>query len=93
MSSSSKVKVVTPRDADGTQVWDFRCPYPFGCGQDEPFSSVGWATRDLAAKRARQHIDEHETGEPMQELHAFRVDQGLTPDSAGETTRAVDWEF
>jgi hypothetical protein len=91
----AKVKVVTSRKTDADTVYDFRCPYPAGCGVPggDSFASTGWAQRKDAVDRGKQHIAEHEQGEPMQELHAFRVDRGLTPNAAGEAARPPDWEF
>lgn len=51
---------------------DFNCEVP-GCG----FQSTDWPTPELRDTRAAQHLDEHETEEPMQELHDFRVDNGV----------------
>jgi hypothetical protein len=65
------MSTVTHHD-DGT--WGFECPEPSGCA---PFVSTGWPTRASATKRLEQHKAEHETGEPMQELEAFRTDNNL----------------
>lgn len=94
----AKLKLVTERKLDGGEkVYDFRCPYPTGCGEtgdDTPgFSSVGWADRKHAVDRGKTHIHEHETGEPMPELHEFRVARGLTQASAGQAVTPDDWEF
>lgn len=98
--ASSKVQLITERkDGDGT-FYDFRCPYPYGCGVGpgdaaaEPFTSIGWAERDHAVARGKQHIAEHEDpGDPMPELDQFRVSHGITEDTAGQKVRPEDWEF
>lgn len=53
-----------------TKTFDFEC-------SECPFASTGWATKELRDLRKKQHLDEHETGEPMQELHEFRVENGV----------------
>ena len=56
--------------------YDFECKELVGaepCG----FKSSGWDTKKLRDKRAKQHLEEHETGEPMQELADFRSENGV----------------
>ena len=99
-----RIKVITEReekDAAGNTVtyYDFRCPYRLGCGEDAadpeatPFFSAGWLDREHAVARGKQHIAEHESGEPMPELHDFRTERGLTQQSAGQDALPADWEF
>jgi hypothetical protein len=95
---SDKQQLITSRDQEGVAVYDFRCPYPNGCGQEGSdghvsFQSTGWHDHDHAAARARQHLDEHESGEAMPSLHEFRVERGLTPEAAGVNVNPDDWEF
>lgn len=52
--------------------YDFNCEVP-DCG----FQSSGWDTEKLRDRRAAQHLEEHDTQEPMQELHDFRVENGV----------------
>ena len=52
--------------------------YDYECDEkDCPFVSTGWSNAKLRDKRAIQHKKEHEDGEPMQELHEFRVENGV----------------
>ena len=73
------------KDADGT--WGFQCPgvqgSPCGTPGVAPFSSTGWPTKKTAAARGAQHFAEHKGEGPMQELHDFRVDQGLVVNDDG----------
>ena len=46
---------------------DFTCAL---CG----FVSAGWPSKAQAQARGEQHAAEHETGEPMPELSAFRAE-------------------
>lgn len=50
--------------------------YDFECKKCE-FKSSGWTSATLRDRRAVQHMEEHETGEPMQELADFRNDNGV----------------
>ena len=56
----------------GEKLFDFDCGEP-NCG----FQTSGWKTEELRDKRAGQHIEVHETGEPMQELGEFRKENGV----------------
>lgn len=60
--------------------WDFQCPGVQGspCGKEQPYSSTGWPTKKIALARGQQHFDDHKGIAPMQELDAFRRDQGIT---------------
>ena len=88
------LQLITEREASGEVFYDFRCPYPNGCGEyGVPFSSIGWSERDHAVARGKQHINEHETGEATPSLDEFRVAVGITPDTAGQSVRPEDWEF
>lgn len=58
---------------------DFTCP---DCG----FTSTGWPTKKAADARGKQHANEHETGELMDDLHTFREDQGLIVNVDGSVT-------
>ena len=49
---------------------DFQCPK---C----EFVSRGWATEEQAAARGAEHLNEHETGQPMTELVAFEKSVGF----------------
>lgn len=51
---------------------DFQCPKP-GC----EFASLGWATDEQADARGAEHLNEHDTGEPMTELVAFEQSVGF----------------
>lgn len=69
-------------------LWAFLCPSPYGCGTlpndpNDRFVSSGWPTAEIAKARGLQHIAEHVDGTPMQELHDFRVAQGMA-DAAPE---------
>ncbi len=79
------------------KVFDFRCPYPDGCGEpgnaEKPFISAGWAERKHAVERGRQHIAEHETGKPMPELAEFWAEQGLTQGTAGQASLPPDFKL
>jgi hypothetical protein len=81
-------KAVT-KDGD---FWDFACPGVIGdfCGEpaaDAPnFTSTGWPTKAAATARGQQHFDQHKSGAPMQELHDFRVDQGLVVGDDGRVS-------
>jgi hypothetical protein len=94
--AKGKVQLVTERTSQDGVVYDFRCPYPKGCGATasggDPFSSTGWADRQHAVDRGKQHVAEHE-GTPMPSLHEFRVARGLTADTAGSAVKPDDWEF
>lgn len=48
-----------------------------------PFVSTGWPTKKLADARGQQHLDEHETREPMQEVEGFRQAHGLVVNPDG----------
>ena len=93
------LQVVTERTDEGRTVYDFRCPYPVGCGTPDtgddhvPFNSTGWNRRDDAVERGKQHIREHETGEPMPELGYYRAARGLTQANAGEALKPPEWTF
>ena len=92
------LKVVTKRNTSDAPVYDFRCPYPVGCGDvngdpESRFMSTNWPTAELAAERGQQHIDEHETGEPMPDLNAFRSAKGLIDENAGQPVQPDDWSF
>lgn len=60
---------------DGT--WTGQCAQP--CG----FRSDGWPTKKVAEARMTQHAAEHDTGQPMPELEAFRAEHGLTVNADG----------
>lgn len=70
------------QEEDGT--WTFQCPGVAGdrCGDEVPFRSSGWPTKKSASARGQQHFGAHK-GDPMQELHDFRVEQGLVVDDDG----------
>jgi hypothetical protein len=100
MAKASTTKLITERKEGDSTFYDFRCPHPTGCGVNaadpdaDPFSSVGWLDREHAVARGKQHIAEHDNpGEPMPELHEFRVGLGITADTAGAKVRPEDWEF
>lgn len=44
------------------------------------YTTTGWPNAEVASERLAQHAKEHETGEPMEELVAFRERLGLVPD-------------
>jgi hypothetical protein len=95
-ANGEKVQLITERETAEGRVFDFRCPYPSGCGVPggDPFTSTGWANRGLAVSRGKQHVHEHEhPDEPMQELEVFRAEQGVSQTTAGEAVRPEDWEF
>lgn len=81
--SVAKTKPVTAQTLDnGSTVYNFRCPRPDGCGADQTdpnsrFESLGWADEQHARDRGNQHLDEHESGEPMQTLADFEIERGL----------------
>jgi hypothetical protein len=52
--------------------YGFECPRP-GCG----FRSDGWRLKKHSVARAKQHDEEHETGEPMPELADFKTHEGI----------------
>lgn len=101
MAKRSLITERQEKDATGKTVtyYDFRCPYPLGCGANAtdpeatPFYSAGWLDREHAVARGRQHLAEHDGGEPMPELHQFRIENGLTQESAGQSVTPDDWEF
>jgi hypothetical protein len=72
---------------DEGATWDFVCPVYIGCGDPTPggigFTSKGWPTKKVALARGRQHFDEHKGLGVSPPLHRFRIDQGLTVDTAG----------
>ena len=68
MPTTYRTRVVKNDD-----VYDAQC----ACG----FSSTGWALKKYADARIAEHTAEHESGEPMRELHDFRAEFGLNPDS------------
>ena len=76
------------KQADDT--WTFQCPgvADSPCGQTggAPFSSSGWPTKKSATARGTQHFAEHKGEGVMQELHDFRVDQGLTVNDDGSVS-------
>ena len=64
------------QDSDGT--WRFTCPHPAGCGADGDdghvsFISSQWPQKGHAVARGQEHLDEHDTGLPAQELVDFRA--------------------
>jgi len=63
---------------DDTGKFDFLCEYP--AGQCAPFLSQGWDTEAQAEARGAEHVNEHETGELMQDLHAFQESVGFGAD-------------
>lgn len=65
------MKAVTPRESEGNTVYDFVCPVQRCGGNRGPFESLEWPNRKDAEARARQHLEEHETSEPMPELAEF----------------------
>lgn len=70
---------VRSRDTDDGKVYDAYCAcatLPVGSG-NPPWSSTGWTQKKNAASRLAEHTAEHESGEPMRELHDFREERGL----------------
>jgi hypothetical protein len=67
--------------------WDFQCPGVQGDGchsaEGVPFSSTGWPTKKAALARGAQHFAAHKDKTPMQELDAFRREQGLVVNDDG----------
>jgi hypothetical protein len=58
------------------KTYDFKCEEvtEFGsCG----FESTGWKSESLRDARGEEHLEEHETGEPMREIHEFREAFGV----------------
>lgn len=68
------MKVQVRRDPENPDTWEGGCT----CG----FSSKGWPTKKLATERMEDHVAEHETGEPAQELAAFKSSVGWDQDYA-----------
>lgn len=64
---------------DGT--WTFQCPGVQGDPCHGPdgvaFRSSEWPTKKSATARGAQHFASHKDQTPMQELHDFRVENGL----------------
>lgn len=52
------------------ETWSATCT-DGNCG----FTSTGWPTKARAERRMRLHATEHETGEPMSELHEFLAEE------------------
>lgn len=78
--TAKKQRLVTKQD-DGSGLYEFNCPYPTGCGADPNDPDQRYRAfnydRESAAARGKQHLAEHETGEPVPEAHEFRVGRGL----------------
>lgn len=91
-----KQQVIFERSTeDDRLVFDFKCPYTAGCLGDngDSFGSYGWNERKHAVERGKQHIAEHETGQPMLELADFWAEQGLTAHTAGQAGLPPDYSF
>lgn len=71
MAKTDEASAVTEAD----ELFDVECSVA-GCH----FFSGGWATAELAEARYNQHLEEHETGEPMPELVEFERAMGLRED-------------
>jgi len=41
------------------------------------FQTSNWPSQKLADERGAEHMQEHETGEPMRELADFELEKGL----------------
>lgn len=69
--------------------WDFECPNIQGSPCGEPggrgFLSTGWPTKKAALARGQEHFDEHKGLGAAQELHEFRVSQGIGVADDGST--------
>lgn len=70
--------------------WDFRCPVAVGADEPCGFSSTGWPSKAVAAARGGQHYAEHRGEGLMQELNAFRREQGLAADVPEGGVRVED---
>lgn len=44
------------------------------------YKTIGWPDKDVAAERLSQHVNEHDTGAPMETIEDFRARLGLVPD-------------
>lgn len=44
------------------------------------YKTIGWPNDDVAAERLAQHVNEHDSGEPMELIEDFRDRLGLVPD-------------
>jgi hypothetical protein len=69
---------VNTRTVKVGDTWAGQCANP--CG----FKTVGWPTKKLAEARIAEHAGEHETGEAMRDLQAFREDHGIIVSTAGD---------
>lgn len=82
--ASKRLEASVTHNAGG---WDFVCPITSGCGNPgtgESFTSREWPTKKHALARGQQHLDEHAGRGVMQELHNFRVANGLSVNSEGK---------
>ena len=87
-------KVLEKSVTQGEDGWDFACPGVQGhtCGattDSGAFTSTGWPTKKAALARGAQHFAEHKGEGPMQELHDFRVEQGITVED-GKAVKVAD---
>jgi hypothetical protein len=85
--------VIEERKEGDATFYDFRCPVANCNPGADPWHSTGWSDRAHAVARGKQHQAFHESGEPMPELHEFRVAQGITQTEAGEAVKPADWTF
>jgi hypothetical protein len=104
--ADKKVKLVTSyKNDDGATMYEFRCPYPTGCGENAldpeatPYRAFNLAEREWAVARGKQHLAEHEsTADPNRdneltpEMHEFRVALGIAA-AAAPTVNPDDWEL
>ena len=104
--TAKKPRLVTKyKTDDGAELFEFKCPYPTGCGvnatdpEATPYRSFNWADRESAVIRGKQHIAEHESTEDPNrdnelspEVHEFRVGRGLAATNNRPTITAEDWE-
>jgi hypothetical protein len=84
-------KVLDQAVTQSGDTWDFQCPGVQGspCGDPatgQPFVSTGWPTKKAALARGQQHFAEHKGEGAMQELDAFRRDQGLVVNDDGSVS-------
>lgn len=62
-------RVENSDDSEGNRKYDAVCT----CG----FASIGWDKKKHADERMAQHLEEHASGEPMEELADFRTRNGI----------------
>lgn len=77
---------ITRRIVDGKELWDFKCPYPTGCG---PFSSADWPNRQHAVDRGMEHLREHAGEGAMTDLNSFRQARGIIPNQPPTPAEAM----